>query len=170
MHDELGAFYANHSRALHGYLRRRFPVLDDEAVRDAVQDTFLEACRAPESFARARLDGERASYRLLCCMAWRKARGVLRRKSRRVEVTGLLEALSCPAGQPYGNALGQLARLVSEAVRRHGHRHDLQLRLALEHKLWSGESDLQVAVRFGVPREYLNRAKRYVQDELLQWC
>lgn len=170
MHDEIGTLYMNHHRALHGFLRRRFPALDDEALRDAVQETFLDACRAPAAFDRAHRSGGRASYRLLCCIAWRKARGEIRRKSSRVEVVGWEGIVVCPAGQPYGNALGQLARLVSDAVRRCGHRQDGQLRLALEHKLWSGEPDLQVAARFGVPREYLNRAKRFVQDGLLQWC
>jgi DNA-directed RNA polymerase specialized sigma24 family protein len=170
VHHELAALYVNYHRALHAFLRRRFPALDDEVLRDAVQEAFLDVCREPRALARAHRDGGRASYKLLCCMAWRKARGEVRRKSSRVEATGWEGDIVCPPGQLFGHALGQLARLVSEAVCLHGHSQDPQLRLALEHKLWSGEPDRQVAAQFGVPREYLNKAKRFIQDGLLQWC
>ncbi|MEQ1565281.1 MAG: hypothetical protein ABMA64_06555 [Myxococcota bacterium] len=142
--------------------------MDDDALRDAIQETFLDAWRQRRS------DGWGAEdlppYRLLCCIAWRKVRGEVRRKACRVEVFGWNGTPSTPAGQLYGTALAQLARLVAEAVRRHGHQQDGQLLLALEHKLLTGEPDREVAHRFGIPREYLNRAKRFVQDGLLQWC
>jgi len=163
------AFYREHHRALLGYLRRRFPVLDEASVHDAVQDAFLDALCKPEAFDRAHQKGGDAELaRLVRCVAWRKARGELRQW--RSVVRGAQPAASCPPGQLHGQALYRLRELIDRAVDRFGHSKRTELRRALEHKLWSGEPDRQVAREFQIPREYLNRAKRFVQDALLFPC
>ena len=165
MSDPMATIYTHQQALLLRFLRRRFPALDDATVCDAVQETFVDLLRQPATVERARAHGQAELYRLIRCIAWRKARGELRRRSRLRQVA--VPEVSCPPGQPHARSLTQLPRLMAEAVRRFGHRRAPQLRDALEHKLWTGEPDRQVARHFGVPREYLNRAKRFVQDAML---
>lgn len=158
-------FYSKNRRATHRYLRRRFPVLDDASVHDAVQDAFLDALLRPDAFELAhRRGGEVELARLFRCVAWRKARGELRRRAASQKLPAL--PMAAPPGQIFAPRLAGLRELVAQAAHRFGHGRTTQLRRALEHKLWSGESDRQVADQFRVPREYLNRAKRFVQTGL----
>ena len=165
MLDNLPEIYQQHWVQLWRYLRRRFSPIDDEGLRDIVQDAFLEVVRTPDRFEEAlNRGGDDELVRLIRCVAWRKARAAIRQ--RRPTAVPLVP-VSAPPGQHHAWALSRLDTLIREAARRFGHRKQRALKSALEHKLWTGEADLKVALQFQVPREYLNRAKRFVQDALL---
>ncbi|MCB9796286.1 MAG: hypothetical protein H6741_26630 [Alphaproteobacteria bacterium] len=162
------AIYQDQREDLLAYLRARFPRTPHELLQDAVQDCFLEALEKPAAFDAARACSMSRLCGLLRCVAWRKLRGRLSRGAGRFEVG--LEALPLCAqlpGQAVAADVGpRVAGLLREAAAQFGGAEPEVLHAALVQRFLSGESDTQVAQAFGLRREPLNRAKRFVLAEL----
>lgn len=161
------AAYEDQREALLIYLRARFPKAPTELLQDAVQDCFLEALEKPHAFDEAQRSARLSG--LLRCVAWRKLRGRLVRGAGRFEVS--MRTLPAHGRQP-GQALvadvkPRVKALLWQAAQRFGGSDPELLHAALLHRFYTGDSDTKVAQAFGIRREPLNRAKRFVLSELL---
>lgn len=168
----LSDVYRRWSPHLVGRLRRHYPTSCPSLVADAVHDAFVEVLRRPSSAAqRWRDQGEVGVVHLLALIGWRKLRAHWRRKAHRVELgvpCWTLVPAAVDAGQE--TVVGLLRRLgpaLDLAVSRCGAADPAPVRAALEDKLRTGDPDTVVAKRHGVRREYLNRAKRHLEADLL---
>lgn len=163
------SIYEAQSESLLTYLRARFPRVSPDVLEDAVQDCFLETLQHPSAFDAALAESERRLQGLMRCVAWRKARGRLCRGAGRFEVPAeqLPDAARLPGQPAMMDLVPRLSRALDEAATLHGGATPELLRAALLHRFLSGESDTEVARVFGLRREPLNRAKRFVQTELL---
>lgn len=149
-------------------LCRAYPCLCSSLVTDAVWDAYAAAQARPERFLEALARGQRDLYRMFRKVAWRRLRGHVRRHSTRWEIADdAVERHSLPAGQELAAGYPErLDALLDEASRRYGGERVGALRGALEDRVLSGDADADVAARWDLPREYLNRAKRHVQRGL----
>ena len=159
------ALYRSRRDTLVRRLRRSFPGVCPATVSDAVADAFLDALERPTGFERSwRERGEAALSCLLYQVAWRKLRGHLRKKASQHEPLGE-QNLSTPS-TPEGicrmrEAMQHALRLIEQAARRFGGKRHRALRSALQDRL-TGMSDTEAAREHGIPREYVNRAKRWI--------
>jgi hypothetical protein len=166
----LETLYRGHEPMLRRWLQRCFPRTPPALVRDAVADAFLDALQEPRSLVTAlEQSGEPALYRCLKQAAWRRLRGHLRKSSTRCEVNGCA-AEPRDASTPESiyrsrEILVRVFGLIDEAAARHGGRRCDALRSALHARLGGG-TDAEVARAHGVPREYLNRARRWIASQL----
>ena len=165
--------YQCHNAEIVAWLQRKFPCLSYMHAEDAVQEAFVEALERPPAFCSAwRAGGLEAVVRLLRQAAWRKLRGYWRKKATRCELPGgeQVTAYGNHAVTPqeiaiYQQILGHIWRLIDEAAERFGGRRSRALRAALHDRL-AGSSDIESANTHGVPREYVNRAKRWIGAQL----
>lgn len=153
-------------------IRRAFPRAHEREVDDAVQHAFVEALEHFERYEAALDKGEEEAIRWLVVVAWRHLRGERRRwhRSRSVPLgTRTPPAMDAPldmrldARRQLGRALG----LVQVAAELHGGQQAEGLRAALELRMLGDESDASAARRCGVPREYVNRARRWILERLV---
>lgn len=148
------------------WLARRFPGTGSAAVEDAMSDAFEDTMARPRPFVNAwKRGGQAAVVRLLRQAAWRRLRGHLRKKSSRCEVGGTDAEpvyLCTPQELALGRELGaEVLALVEQAAAIHGGRRARALRAALLARL-AGSTDTEAARAHRVPREYVNRAKRWI--------
>lgn len=158
-----------HVRArMQRYLRSRFPGVPPEQLEDAVQAVFVDMLEKPEPFLRALRQGESRWRGLAYTAAWRVVRGELRRHSAWRELGGLaVESGSGGAGQEAWVLLCvDVPRAIADAARACSASHHAPLYNALVDVMVHGHTDTAAAKRHGVPREYVNRARRAAQAHL----
>lgn len=160
--------YRRYGTPLRQWLRQCFPRADHGLVEDAVADSFVHVLERPDVFVHTLEDGGESA--LLRLIAWRNLRGHFRRKARQCEHTDVDALEPEDALTPQQIASGrQTATRVCElidaaAVRFGGNRSDA-LRTALHDRLGGG-TDTEAARAHGLPREYVNRAKRWLGTQL----
>ena len=172
-HDLLESIYRRRRGELIDWLQRQFPRTSHALVQDAVADVFTEALESPDRFRRALDQGGRGELiRMIRVVAWRGLRGHHRRKSTRCELLGQegVATEPCDPVTPLRVLSGkqELARtlsLVEQAALRFGGTRPNALRAALRARV-AGVSDSEAARAHGVPREYVNRAKRWIGAQL----
>lgn len=172
--DQVETLYRQHHLALQRRLHKGFPRADQGLVEDAVASAFEDALMRPDAFVAAwQRGGDARLLTLFNQVAWRHLRGHYRKKSSQCELPAL-HAASEPGDfiTPYELALGReiatrVRDLIDEAARRFGGSHERALRRALHARLGgNGGTDTEVARSHHVPREYLNRAKRWIGTRL----
>ena len=85
------------------------------------------------------------------------------------EIGGLALQIAWVSVQPNQEIvvqLGHLRELIEASCASVSRNRVDELQAALEDRLASGDTDTDVAVRHGVPREYICRARRSLQREL----
>lgn len=169
-HSTLALLYRQHWQPLQQWLARHFPRTSAALVEDAVSDAFHDALACPASFAPAwKRDDHSALVRLLRQVAWRRLRGRLRKKSSQCEVSSeAIEALDVDTPDVLASSRELTLRvhqLVDQAALRFGGNRSQALRAALHDRL-EGGTDTEAARAHGIPREYVNRAKRWIAMEL----
>lgn len=164
----IGTICHDHNILLQRQIQRAFPRADTALVEDAVGSAFHDAVERPAAFLAAWQHGGRVRLlSLLQQVAWRHLRGHFRKKSSKCELATATPAReACDASTPYTVAASreteaQVLRLVDEAAERFGGGQPQALRQALHARLGGG-TDTEVARRHCVPREYVNRAKRWI--------
>lgn len=163
--------YRQHAAQLRVWLGQRYPRADHGLVEDAVSESFAQALEHPAAFLRARDSGGDAGLRrLLRVVAWRNLRAHFRKKARRWERTGVALAEPQDALTPQHIVSGRqtatrVLDLVDVAASRFGGGQPEALRTALHERL-TGGTDTEAARAHGVPREYVNRAKRWIGTQL----
>lgn len=163
--------YRQHAATLRAWLTQRYPRADHGLVEDAVAESFVQALERPAAFLRAaQSSGETGLRRLLRVVAWRNLRAHFRKKARRQERTGmeLVEPQDALTPQHFVSGRQTASRvlaLVDVAAARFGGTHAEALRTALHDRLGGG-TDTEAARAHGVPREYVNRAKRWIGTQL----
>lgn len=160
-------------RPLIAGLRRRFTGLDPELVDDAVQTAAVELLRSPAVLPSAWARGGVAEIRrVLVVASWR---GCLRQLRCPRATRELLQEEDSPQGvfAEHPEALliaaemrRAMRRVTRQAARQFGGRKADALVHALDERLGSDETDAQVAARHGLSRETLNRAKRWMVEQL----
>ncbi|MCG8418431.1 MAG: hypothetical protein MJE77_10855 [Proteobacteria bacterium] len=171
--EQVEYIYRRHYLSVVAWLQRKFPGTPHANVQDAVADAFTEALARPSSFHDAwRAGGDPALIRLIRQAAWRHLRGYWRKKSTRHELLSRTQEFDEPSHclTPLVEAssqqiLAHTLRLVDAAAVRFGGKHSRKLRSALHTRL-IGNSDTEAARACGVPREYVNRAKRWIRSQL----
>jgi len=164
---QLERVFRTHHGSLIAYLSRRFPRVDRDRIADAVSDAYVAACAEPARFeAAGRQGGDSDVVRLLRTASWRALRGWYRRSSTKAEVTRpRLPERSTPIDLEQRvvarQELADIRRLVGHAARKTCSAHRDALEAALTDRL-AGDSDAEAARRHGVPREYVNRARRWM--------
>ncbi len=168
MSVELAAVFLSLVSRLVRSLCRAFPRVCPALVADAVWDAYAAALQRPATFELALSRGPRDLFRLFRKVAWRRLRGHLRRlATRHEEGRETLEDFGRAGGQEVAAAFPRrLEALLVEASARYGGERPEVLRAALEDRVLSGDPDAEVALRWDLPREYVNRAKRHVQRGL----
>jgi hypothetical protein len=159
-------FRAHHA-AVRAHVSRSFPGYCPSHADDAVAHAFGIVLERPSLLDRAWADGGLPRVvGLLRMLAWRYARGLWRKISGMT--WELLPDLGSPPGQDvYVHATQTFDRALHEAANVAGPTRYAQIRSAVLDKLDTGDSDIAVAARHGIPREYVNRAKRRVTAEVL---
>lgn len=165
-------------------LTRCFPRVCSGLVEDAVDEAWLELHRrgvlgrplAAETDDRpALLVPEEFDHSLvrwwLFRVAWCQLRNAVRRRAFRRETGEIdLSVLTAAREAEQEEELvmeQQLRELVPEAARRFGGRYRVELEGALYDRFVLGLSDREAALAHDVPREYVNRAKNWILDQLL---
>lgn len=165
-----------HTPSIARWLRRAFPRACPSHIEDAMADAFADAVARPAPFVRAwQRGGEAALLRFFQTVAWRHLRGHFRKRASRCEIPmgqslGMLLDSRDPPCTPYAIAAGReleamALRLLDEAAERFGGGRPQALRAALSARLCGG-TDTEVARAHQVPREYVNRAKRWIGSRL----
>ena len=170
------SIYRRHNLLLQIRIQSAFPPADRGLVEDAVASAFEDALERPAPFRAAYQNGGRARLlRLFEQVAWRHLRGHYRKKSSKCEIaTADPTREPCDPRTPYAHACGRetaahVLRLVDEAAVRFGGGQPQALRQALRARLGGG-TDAEVARCHRVPREYVNRAKRWIGVCLREAC
>jgi len=160
--------YRRYSTPLRQWLRQCYPRADHGLVEDAVADSFVHVLERPDAFARAMEDGGESA--LLRLIAWRNLRGHFRKKARQCERTDV-DAVEQPGAlTPHQIVSGRqtvtrVCELIDAAAVRFGGSRSEALRTALHDRL-AGGTDTEAARAHGLPREYVNRAKRWLGTQL----
>ena len=149
-------------------LQRRFGWSSHQTIDDAISDAIASALIRPAPYERALAkDGRKGVKRMFFRIALRRHHDAVRRLC--VRRSAPIEAIARtqhPPGQGAALRMRQVGDLIDQACLRFGHGQSARLRDALQARFLSGESDAAVARDFGLPREYLNRARCYVLEAL----
>ncbi|MCB9761182.1 MAG: hypothetical protein H6739_15180 [Alphaproteobacteria bacterium] len=170
------AIYVAHRESLLERLTRSFPGTCPGRIEDAAQQAMLialEHAHTGPSCVRAAWarGGGAAIAQQLFNFGWRHLRGEHRLKRSRVETL----AASLPARGHQEHPEGILvARHTAQAVacmlpcaaRKHSKKHASTLTAALEDRLWSGDTDKDVAARHGVERSLICRARNWLHRQV----
>jgi DNA-directed RNA polymerase specialized sigma24 family protein len=168
------AFYTIRSSLIRN-LSGAFPGMCSGLIEDAVDEAWL-AFLAHQERCRRRagldpVDEILVPWSWMRRVAWRQLRGACRRRSYQLELgVERLEDLDLPEDGTQEERLGMeqvVATLVPEAARRFGHGRKDELELALTARLVDGLSDLEAAETYGVPREYVNKAKLWFVSQVV---
>lgn len=156
---------------VHRTLSASFPRLCPSLVEDAVQSAVLVLISRPCLLQNsAEGDGGDQITHLLRVIGWRTLRAGLRRGSRETLSHATVEwadRFAVPAAQ---DKFADLRMHLAEALDMecaHSDGSTESVRGALEDSLCSGDPDTVVAMRHGIRREYLNRARRGLQVKIL---
>ena len=159
------------------YLHRRFSTTPREQIEDAVGQaalSLLEQAADPTSATvRAWQTGGAPSLeRLLCKVSWRNLRGDHRRLRNRRECCAAEPPEPAHVDSPLAlleavEMQRHIERLMPRAGRRFGASASGRLREALQARLGSAETDLEVARRYEVGRSQLCRARGWLEREIL---
>lgn len=154
-------------------LRQRFPRVCASRIEDAAQEAALTTVRlnrtpgscVQRAWERSAEDLER----LVFTIAWRSLRGELRRGARRgaAHPDILLGHRDAAAQVEAQDTLRRARRLIPDAAQIHAPRTASALSAALEDRLHTGDDDLAVAIRHGVHRSVLCRARRWILTTLV---
>jgi hypothetical protein len=154
-------------------LRQRFPRVCASRIEDAAQEAALTTVRlnrtpgscVQRAWERSAEDLER----LVFTIAWRSLRGELRRGARRgtAHPDILLGHRDAAAQVEAQDTLRRARRLIPDAAQIHAPRTASALSAALEDRLRTGDDDLAVAIRHGVHRSVLCRARRWILTTLV---
>jgi hypothetical protein len=154
-------------------LRQRFPRVCASRIEDAAQEAALTTVRlnrtpgscVQRAWERSAEDLER----LVFTIAWRSLRGELRRGARRgaAHPDILLGHRDAAAQVEAQDTLRRARRLIPDAAQIHAPRTASALTAALEDRLRTGDDDLAVAIRHGVHRSVLCRARRWILTTLV---
>jgi hypothetical protein len=141
------------------------PSLVAEAVADAFTDALVHNGPLFRTWQQA---GKPGLARGIRQAAWRRLRGHLRRHSTRCEVSEhpieeYPDARTPEAACASREALQHLEILIGQAATRYGGHQAQALRVALWN-CFEGDKDTEVARTHRLPREYVNRAKRWVMN------
>lgn len=166
----LNCMYLKHRPSLLRYVAGSFPRLCFGRVEDAVSDTFTIACSNPDLLLNAFAQGgEKQVAALLRVIAWRCARAVACRGAwaREQSVENELLERGRRSDQEYLVDLRlHLPGAVLEAARKVLPSAPDRLAEAVMDRLVGGETDGEVAARFGMRREYVNQARRLVEGSV----
>lgn len=148
------------------FLHRSFQGACPGLIDDAIGSTCLQVLEHPERFDPER-HGLVEAGRKIRVVAWRALAGQHRRAARRWErgsenVEG--EDLETPERFLVARWLDdEVDALVGEAARAYGGRRPERLEAALRERLEDDVTDGEVALRHGLPRETLNRARSWLR-------
>ncbi|MEY3210317.1 MAG: hypothetical protein RIT28_798 [Pseudomonadota bacterium] len=154
-------------------LRHRFPRVCASGLEDAAQEAALTTVRlhkTPGSCVQRAWDRSAEDLeRLVFTFAWRSLRGELRRGARRGQVPteGGWRHRDAAAQVEAQDTLRRARRLIPDAAQIHAPRAAPALTAALEDRLTTGDDDLAVAIRHGVHRSVLCRARRWILTTLV---
>lgn len=162
----LNAFIAARPRLLR-HVQRSFPGLCCGHAEDAVSAVSLAMVMNPTTFLLVYdPKNPKKLFGLLKRVAWRAARGTVRRRSFSAERGFVHEddvSLGLEAAQTLSLALRRdLERIVREAAQETSPPQSDRISAAVLDQLHGGGTDGEVAERHKLPREYLNRAKQRV--------
>ncbi len=164
--------YRDFERRLCVALARCYPSTPRSHRKDAVADAFVVVLERPHDFYDVwQRGGDEALYRLLHCIAWRHLRGYHRKKSTRSEIACDVEDWCSYGPTPERivagrQKLSQVDQLADRAAVRFGASRAPALRAALETR-FGGANDTEAARMHGVPREYVNRARRWIGAQVM---
>lgn len=161
---------------LRATLRQDFPHFCPGRLEDAVSQAFAEVWARPSMLQAVTVADDDAAFQILYSIAWREARGQWRRKAYKSEcsISAMEESgWTAPADEldpedvlETAQFMERIEALVDEAAQRFGHRQATALSAALRARIFEEMSDVEAAARHGVPREYVNRSKRWMQAAL----
>lgn len=153
-------------------LRARFSNLCPGLVEDAVSTAAVELYRSPTVLPVAWARGGVVEIRrVLIVASWRaclrQLRGPRSRRELLLEVPDEGQTLDDPETLLLCREVeAELAATLGRSARRFGGRRAPALALALNDRLGGDETDGEIAHRHGFSRETLNRAKRWMADQL----
>ncbi len=167
----LESLYCERAPWIQHWVQRCFPRTCASLVADAVADAFTDALALDGSLFNVwRSRGKTELALGIRQAAWRHLRGHLRKHSTRCEIAmphlpdtvGVSTPESLYATR---ETLALMASLIDEAAIRYGGRHRHSLRTALRAR-FTGYTDVEAARGHQLPREYVNRARRWIVREL----
>lgn len=154
-------------------LHHRFPRVCASGLEDAAQEAALTTVRLNKTpgscVQRAWERSVEDLERLVFTFAWRSLRGELRRGARRgpLRPEGVMAHGDATAQVEAQDTLRRARRLIPDAAQIHAPRTAPALTAALEDRLRTGDDDLAVAIRHGVHRSVLCRARRWILTSLV---
>ena len=154
-------------------LRHRFPRVCASGIEDAAQEAALTTVRLHKTpgscVQRAWERSAEDLERLVFTFAWRALRGELRRGARRgsPHPDGGAGPRDAAAQIEAQDTLRRARRLIPDAAQIHAPRTAPALTAALEDRLHTGDDDHAVAIRHGVHRSVLCRARRWILSTLV---
>lgn len=168
--DAISALYCRLHEPMLTSLGARFPALPAASIEDAVAHTFEQALERPTFEVRWRNAGAAGLERLLWTVAWRAVNTDRRTHARRTELLSQRAPVPAQISTPESIAIARdemrcLAVQVSRASRRYGGRSPDRLERALLDRL-AGSNDTASARRFGVRREAVNQARRWLRTAI----
>ena len=172
MNADLATVFANNVDRIVRRLQHSFPGMCASRCEDAAYAAYLDSLAKPAVFRDALTrGGESMLVGVYQQVAWRHLRGQWRKKSFQSEqafdvVPELMGGTTPEALTSADELRVRVDALVHEAAAQFGGSRPELLEAALRDKLLGGEPDTRLAKRHDVPREYLNRAKRWLQDEV----
>lgn len=165
------SLFRTHHEPLLRFGCSRFPRTCQALVEDVVSEVFEELLLHPELLGSEDADARpEALYRLMRTICWRKLRA-LHRRGQHHPTSGLDEEAEALHGRAPGQEWAaeahiNLPRLLGQACRQHGGSQATAVQRALEEGMLHGESEGVLAQRYGVRREYLNRTRRELREQL----
>lgn len=164
---------ARHHHRRQDLLRRlgvSFPGVCVSRVEDAVDKAFEAALLRPAMLEAAEASSDARAFNLLYRIAWRNLRAEWRRPCTRREMV-------CDAMEDLGHLQGDgdvhavvtrlsIEQLFEPAARQFGAGRKAALGRALRARVLEGASDVEAAAAHRVPREYVNRARSWMREEL----
>lgn len=171
-HSQVTALYCTRAPDVHRYVAIRFPRLSEDQVGDAVSDAFEVLIRQPALVEGAlREGGDRALAALLRVIAWRFARATTRRAcyGRELSLDGSLPATGYqePDQEFLAHVLHNLEGALAEAVEGVSCSRPQALAAAVMDRMLCPITDEEAALRHGVRREQVNRARACVARTML---
>ena len=171
----LDTIQRHHTPSIERRLRRAFGRACVSHIEDAIGNAFTDALARPAPFlARWQRHGEAGLVRFFYHVAWRHLRAYFRKKASRCEIPsgellGMMPEIHDTL-TPYVIASSRETEaitscLVEEAAERFGGGRRRSLGAALRERLGGG-TDTEAARAHAVPREYVNRAKRWIGTQL----
>jgi hypothetical protein len=163
--------FAKHRPTLIRRVAKAFPTAPHGSAEDAVSHAFEVVLRRPQLLEEAeRRGGERIGVALLHRIAWRAMRGEHRRPRQRNELAVPEIGRVRSSGETMEVRCLELRLsvegLLDSASRRYGNHRHADLRRALTARMLAGQTDVEAGRNHHVPREYVNRARNWIAEQL----